>query len=92
MRPAVNVPVNVDPKPQSEWAQTTKTPCSEPKTRFGEYRGLKVTKTTVYHLASGKNPKASPKGSARGSRCDETAEVLIHTSLQRTWPSVYLIP
>ncbi len=34
------VPVNVASNPQSERARTTKTPCSEPKTRFGEYRGL----------------------------------------------------
>jgi len=34
------MPVNVAPNPQSERAQTTETPCSEPKTRFGEYPGL----------------------------------------------------
>jgi len=33
------MPVNVAPNPQSERAQTTETPCSEPKTRFGEYPG-----------------------------------------------------
>ena len=35
------MPVNVAPNPQSERAQTTETPCSEPKTRFGEYPGIK---------------------------------------------------
>jgi len=34
------MPVNVAPNPQSERAQTTETPCSEPKTRFGEYPGF----------------------------------------------------
>ena len=35
------VPVIVAPKPQNERAQTTETPYSEPKTRFGEYPGVK---------------------------------------------------
>ena len=34
------VPVSVALNPQSGRARTTKTPCSEPKTRFGEYRGF----------------------------------------------------
>jgi len=36
------MPVKVAPNPQSERAQTTETPCSEPKTRFGEYPGIMV--------------------------------------------------
>ena len=35
------VPVNVARKPQRQRAQTTETPSLGPKTRFGEYPGLK---------------------------------------------------
>jgi len=38
------VPVNVAPNPQSEPTQTTETPCSEPKMRFGEYPGIIVSR------------------------------------------------
>jgi len=48
------MPVNVAPNPQSERAQTTETPCSEPKTRFGEYPGFKeirifFRKSNIYY-------------------------------------------
>ena len=43
------MPVNVAPNPQSERAQTTETPCSEPKTRFGEYPGERQDTTSSKH-------------------------------------------
>jgi len=53
------MPVNVAPNPQSERAQTTETPCSEPKTRFGEYPGLILRRASLPGIRCARSGRSS---------------------------------